>query len=103
MTGIKLRLRSGIVGGIVVAALCITATVAGQMVGGFDKVKILPPGGPVPRTADGHPDLTGRWHTGSAGRMLQFAYPIDPVIIRQFDPQVTPEERPVFKPALAAK
>src|SRR5690242_18398103 len=112
MTGMKSRLRIVIVGGIVLAALCMTFTVVfaqnsaqapGQMVGGFDKVKILAPGGPVPRTADGHPDLTGRWHTGSAGRMLQFAYPIDPVIIRQFDPEKTPEERPAFKPGLPAK
>src|SRR6185295_4378879 len=74
-----------------------------QMAGGFDKVKILPPGGPAPRTADGHPDLSGRWHTGSAGRMLQFAYPIDPVILRQFDPKITPEEQPVFKPGVDPK
>jgi hypothetical protein len=116
MTGIKLWLRSGVVGGIALAAACMAFTLAfaqnsaqsqyqapGPVVGGFDKVHVLPPGGPVPRTSDGHPDLTGRWHTGSAGRMLQFAYPIDPAIIRQFDPDVTPEERAVFKPGLPAK
>jgi len=116
MTGMKLRLRSGVVGGIALAALYMAFTVAfaqnsaqsqwqapGPVVGGFDKIKVLPPGGPVPRTPDGHPDLTGRWHTGSAGRMLQFAYPVDPAIIRQFDPAVTPEERLVFKPGLPAK
>jgi hypothetical protein len=116
MTRIKLGLRGGVVGGIALAVACTAFTLAfaqnsaqsqyqapGPVVGGFDKVHILPPGGPVPRTSDGHPDLTGRWHTGSAGRMLQFAYPIDPAIIRQFDPDVTPEQRPVFKPGLPAK
>ena len=103
--------------GVVLAALCMVLTPAfaqtraaqsggkapDQMVGGFDKVTVVPPGGPAPRTADGHPDLTGRWYTGSAGRMLQFAYPVDPVIIRQFDPKATPEEPAVFKPGLPAK
>lgn len=112
MKGMTL-LRSGVAGGIAIASLCMAFTLAfaqnsqyqapGPVVGGFDKIKVLPPGGPVPRTKDGHPNLTGRWHTGSAGRMLQFAYPVDPVIIRQFDPAATPEERPVFKPNLAAK
>ena len=27
-----------------------------KIAGDFDKVRILPPGGPAPRTADGHPD-----------------------------------------------
>jgi hypothetical protein len=94
--------------GVVLAALCMASMPAfaqapDPMVGGFDKVRVLPPGGPAPRTADGHPDLSGRWHTGSAGRMLQFAYPIDPVILRQFDPKATPEVPAVFKPGLDAK
>ena len=71
--------------------------------GGFDKVHPLPPGGPAPRLADGHPDLTGRWYPNSAGRMLQGAYPVDPAAMRQFDPKETPEPLPVFKPGVAAK
>jgi hypothetical protein len=35
--------------------------------------------------------------------MLQFAYPLEDAAIRQFDPKATPEERPSFKPGLAAK
>ena len=53
--------------------------------------------------ADGHVDLTGRWYPNSAGRMLQFAYPVDAAIIRQFDPDVTPEEPAVFKPGIDRK
>ena len=59
--------------------------------GGFDKVHALPPGGPTPHLADGHPDLTGRWYPNSAGKMLQGAYPVDPLAMRQFDPAETPE------------
>src|SRR6476659_4205706 len=105
--------------GVVLAALCMASTPAfaqenthaaqagGKppvpIVGGFDKVKVLPPGGPAPRTADGHPDLTGRWYPNSSGRMLQFAYPLEEATIRQFDPKVTPEEKVAFKPGLDAK
>jgi hypothetical protein len=74
-----------------------------KMAGDFDKVHALPPGGPTPRMADGHPDLTGRWYPDSAGRMLQGAYPVDPVAMRQFDPKETPELVPSFKPGLANK
>jgi hypothetical protein len=66
------------------------------MAGGFDKIHALPPGGPAPRMADGHVDLTGRWYPDAAGRMLQFAYPVDQVALQQFDPKVTPEVPPVF-------
>jgi hypothetical protein len=63
----------------------------------------LPPGGPVPRTADGHPDLNGVWFPNAAGRQVQRAYPIDPAARRQYDPKVTPEEKPVFKPGMQDK
>ena len=71
--------------------------------GGFDKVHALPPGGPTPHAADGHPDLTGRWYPNSAGKMLQGAYPVDPLAMRQFDPVETPEVAPSFRPGLANK
>jgi len=73
------------------------------VVGGFDKVHPLPPGGPAPRMSDGHVDLTGRWYPNAAGKMLQFAYPLDPAAIRQFDPKATPEGPPSFKPGMEAK
>jgi len=71
-----------------------------KIAGDFEKVHLLPPGGPAPRMADGHPDLSGLWYPNSAGRMLQFAEPVDSTIIRQFDPKATPEEMPVFKPGV---
>jgi len=73
------------------------------IVGGFENVHPLPAGGPAPRMADGHVDLTGRWYPNAAGRMLQFAYPLDLSALRQFDPKVTPEGPPTFKPGMEAK
>src|SRR5207302_6028130 len=77
--------------------------VPGPVAGGFDQVHELPPGGPAPRTPDGHPDLSGRWYPNGAGRMLQVAYPVNPVVFRQFDAKATPEEPPSFKADLPAK
>src|SRR5580704_1357427 len=73
------------------------------IVGGFDKVKPLPSGGPAPRMTDGHVDLTGRWYPNAAGQMLQAAYPLDRTAFRQFDPQATPEQPPSFKPGMGEK
>jgi hypothetical protein len=117
MRGLKRRFRYCVgSAGVVMAALCIVFTpafgqnlpttggkVPGPIAGGFDQVHELPPGGPAPRTADGHPDLSGRWYPNAAGRMLQVAYPVDPVVFRQFDAKATPEEPPSFKPGVAAK
>ena len=74
-----------------------------KVAGGFDQVRALPPGGPTPRMADGHPDLTGRWYPNSAGRMLQGGYPVDPAVMRQFDPRETPELSPAFRPGVDSK
>ena len=102
--------------GILLSLLCATFTpsfaqnlpktggkIPGPVAGGFDQVHELPPGGSAPRLPDGHPDLTGRWYPNGAGRMLQVAYPVDPVVFRQFDAKATPEEPPSFKPGIAAK
>src|SRR3989442_9028121 len=74
-----------------------------KIAGDFDKLHVLPPGGQAPRSADGHPDLTGRYYPNHAGRMLQGAYRIDQTIMRQFDPVKTPQENPVFRPEAADK
>lgn len=73
------------------------------IVGGFEHIQALPPGGPTPHMADGHPDLTGRWYPNAAGKMLQVAYPVDKSAFQQFDPKAMPEEKPSFKPGIDAK
>ena len=93
--------------GALVAALCIVSMAAlGQqgtappkpIAGGLEQVKELPPGGPAPRTPDGHPDLSGRWYPNGGGRMLQRTYMtfFGKDVRRQFDPKVVQEEPPVF-------
>ena len=71
------------------------------IVGGFEKVEPLPPGGPAPRMADGHPDFTGRWYPNAGGRMIQVAYPVNRAAYEQYDPKN--EEKPVFKPGVDPK
>jgi hypothetical protein len=96
--------------GLCIASLPVSAQNAPEggkapvkIAGSFEDIRVLPPGGPAPRTADGHPDLSGRWYPNSAGRMLQFAYSVDPRALRQFDPDQTPEPLPAFKPGLDEK
>jgi hypothetical protein len=122
MRGMKRRFRYGIESAaVLIAALCVACTPAfaqgntpctgygdcgkapGNIVGGFKDVHPVPPGGPAPRMADGHVDLTGRWYPNAGGKMLQVAYPLDPAAYQQFDPKATPEVPPVFKPGMEAK
>ena len=63
----------------------------------------MPPGGPAPRLPDGHPDLSGHWLPNSAGEGVSGRFGVDPAARGQFDPKVTPEERPSFQPWAAAK
>jgi len=74
--------------------------------GDIENLKPLPPGGPTPH-AGGHPDLSGVWYPNSGGTEIQIAYlSASPNVMaakRQFDPAVTPEDPPVFKPGMAAK
>jgi hypothetical protein len=66
-------------------------------------IKVMPPGGPAPRFADGHPDFTGHWLPNSAGQGVSGRYGVDPAARAQFDPKVTPEEPPSFQPSALAK
>jgi hypothetical protein len=61
------------------------------------EITVMPPGGPTPRLADGHPDFTGQWFPNGAGQGVSGRYGVDPAAMRQFDPKVTPEERPAFQ------
>jgi len=63
------------------------------------KLKALPKGGPAPRNKEGHPDLSGVWFPGTTGGFDVS----EPAAQRQFDPKVTPEERPSFQPWAAEK
>ena len=69
-----------------------------RVAGNFDQIRLLPPGGTTPRTADGHPDLTGRYYPNKAGRMLQGGYRVVDSIMRQFDATVTPQVREAYTP-----
>jgi hypothetical protein len=62
------------------------------------KPQSAPKGGPAPRSADGHPDLSGVWFPGTAG-----GFTFNPALRKQFDPKATPEEPPPFQPWAAAK
>ena len=82
--------------------ILVLATVAAgcvSMAAAQDAADALPKGGPAPRAADGHPDLSGVWFPGFTG-----GYSTDhPAAQSQFDPKVTPEEKPAFQPWAAAK
>ena len=66
-------------------------------------IKPLPPGGPAPRLVDGHVDLSGHWLPNGAGQGVSGRFGVDPAARGQFDPKVTPEERPAFQPWALAK
>ena len=57
----------------------------------------LPPGGPAPRLANGHVDFSGHWLPNGAGQGVSGRFGVNPAARGQFDPKVTPEERPVFQ------
>ena len=74
-----------------------------KIAGNFGDVKVLPNGGPTPRLADGRPDLSGRYYPNRAGRMLQGGYRLGDDVMDQYDPAITPQEDPVFRPETKAK
>jgi hypothetical protein len=87
------------------AALCVASNkLAAAQEGKAEPVdrkpngQSLPKGGPAPRTADGHPDLSGVWFPGTSG-----GFTFNAAARRQFDPKVTPEEPPPYQPWAAAK
>jgi hypothetical protein len=102
----KSHLRTG----VAYTAMLMIACVASPSIGAQDPqdgppytIGVLPPGGPPPRLANGHPDLTGHWLPNGAGQGVSGRYGVDPAALGTFDPKVTPEERPVFLPEALAK
>lgn len=61
------------------------------------QITVMPPGGPAPRLENGRPDFTGMWLPNSAGQGVSGRYGVDPAAVRQFDPEITPEEPPAFQ------
>src|SRR6187401_3611730 len=91
----KLHFRFGLI-----ALACLLSVSAGAQTQQY-KYGIMPPGGPAPRTADGHPDLSGVWWPNRTGipHVENQVEPgdkfgVDPAALRQFDARATPEERP---------
>jgi hypothetical protein len=67
------------------------------------KIGVMPPGGPPPRLADGRIDFSGQWFPNGAGQGVSGRFGVDPAATRQFDPRVTPEAPPAFKPSALAR
>src|SRR5690242_6890847 len=66
----------------------------------------LPDGGPAPRTADGHPDLSGHWYVGVLGKedaLLVGSFGVQDTNVLPFDPKTTKEEKPSFQPWVIEK
>jgi len=87
---------------VVLPCLFLTSPASGQAVGpppNGSHLQPLPKGGPTPRSADGHPDLSGIWFPGLTGGFDVS----NPPAQRLFDPKLTPEEKPPFQPWAAAK
>ena len=81
------------------AALVVafTLSAAAQQDGPPYTINPLPPGGPAPRLANGHVDFSGHWLPNGAGQGVSGRFGVNPAARGQFDPKVTPEERPMFQ------
>ena len=96
------RLRDAVACMAVLATWCVVAPRSDAQNTEY-AIKVMPPGGPPPRLADGHPDLSGHWLPNSAGQGLGGRFGVDPAARLQFDPKVTPEEPPALQPWALAK
>lgn len=91
--------------GVACAAVVALVGIQGAMPYAQEKyaITVMPPGGPAPRLPDGHVDLSGHWLPNSAGQGVSGRDGVDPAARRQFDPRVTPEDKPAFQPWAEAK
>ena len=99
----KPHLRNSLVCAVVAWMLIVSGNAQNAAQNTEYTIKVLPPGGPPPRLADGHPDLSGHWFPNGAGQGTSGRFGVDPAAVSTFDPKVTPEERPVFQPWALAK
>ena len=95
-------LRYGVACAVMLTIVYVLSASAGAQEKEY-AIKVMPPGGPAPRLADGHPDLSGHWLPNSAGQGLGGRFGVDPAARAQFDPKVTPEEPPALQPWALAK
>ena len=95
-----MRLTTAVVGCALVAAGLQTGLVAQTTP---YKIGVMPPGGPPPRLADGRIDFSGQWFPNGAGQGVSGRFGVDPAATRQFDPKITPEAPPAFKPSALAR
>lgn len=95
-----MRLQLRCVGLALALSAVLAVTAAAQNQNRQYDVTMMPPGGPAPRTADGHPDLSGVWWPNRTGipHVENQGKSVDPAALRQFDARVTPEEPPSFQP-----
>ena len=99
----NLRLRYG-VACVVAATLCCALSLSAGAQEAKDEgkeytIKPLPPGGPTPRLADGHPDLTGHWFPNGAGQGVSGRFGVDPGGARARSiPRPRPRSGPRFRP-----
>ena len=98
------HLRIGLACAVLLAlAGLVSHPVAAQQDGPPYTIGVMPPGGPAPRLPDGHPDFSGHWLPNGAGQGVSGRFGVDPQARGQFDPKVTPEERPQLQAWALAK
>src|SRR6195256_4755649 len=99
----KLAMKPYLRYGVAMMSLwCVLSVPAGAQ----DKeytIKVMPPGGPAPRLADGHPDLTGHWFPNGAGQGVSGRFGVDPAALGTTDPKALREDKPALQPWAQAK
>ncbi len=94
----RLHLRVGVAStAAAMLVVLFSMTVGAQQGGPPYAINPLPPGGPAPRLADGHVDFSGHWLPNGAGQGVSGRFGVNPAARGQFDPKVTPEEKPVLQ------